>query len=128
MRIEVTYYADDGVEFDTEEECRAYEEEQNACFDSVMFFNEKFEWKKEPDASFIESDAVYFKVLNADKAERLFRWLYEWCGACFPENPLEDGHVYAYDDEDYHADNYWVDVTERFEKMRDIIQKAEGAE
>lgn len=125
MRIEVTYYAEDGKEFSSEEECRAYEREKMASFDSVMFFDDNFAWHKQPDIPFVESDAVYFKVVDASKAEILFDWLGELCGACFPEEPLKEGHIYVYDSEDPANDNYWVDYTKRLEETQKVVARIE---
>ena len=127
MRVEVTYYADDGKEFDNEKECREYEQSRFADFSSVMFFDEKFAVHPNPDIPFIESDAVYFKVLDAEKAARLFSWLYELCGACFPSGELKEGHVYMYDSEDYYSEDYWLDVTKRVEDLEGVLTKIEAA-
>lgn len=126
MRIETTYYADDGVAFCSEEDCLAYENRKKASFDSVMFFDERFVWHKNPDIPFIESDAVYLKVLDADDAKILFEYLYDVCGAIFPSNP-KTGHIYGYDGNADIMNNYWVDHTDAFKKVSEIIEKVEKA-
>lgn len=126
VRIETTYYADDGVAFDSKEDCLAYENRKKASFDSVMFFDQRFAWHKNPDIPFVESEAVYIKVVDADEAKILFEYLYDMCGALFPSKP-KTGHIYVYDSDDYDTDSYWADYTERLEKVSDVIEKIEKA-
>ena len=74
MRIETTYIADDGNEFDTEEECREYEDEFKQLMSSVQFFDEYFIKCHTPED--IESDAVYVYIRDSKKAEKLFDRLF----------------------------------------------------
>lgn len=128
MRVEMTYYADDGKEFDSREECLEYERQIKADFGSMMFFDGNLVWNKTADIPFIESEMMCFKVLDEVAANRLFRWLYTACGVCMPDSPVKQGHIYRYDERDGWADNYWLDVTERYEDLAKIIQKVESAE
>lgn len=70
MRIETTYIADDGTEFDTEEECREYEGEFKQLMSSVQFFDDNFIMRYTLED--IERDAVYAYIRDSKKAERLF--------------------------------------------------------
>ena len=76
MRTEIHYFADDETEFDTEEECRAYEEEFMDLLSSVQFFDENFITVRTVED--IETDAVFMYIKDSLKACDLFDRLCGW--------------------------------------------------
>ena len=120
MRIEVTYYADDGEEFDTEEACREYEERLKKDMSSVIFYDENKKVMKNPTIEDIEQDAFYLKVLNAEEATRLFDWLHYQISFDFVEQEVVKDHFYAWM-EDPHLDDGFRDITKRFEDLKNTI-------
>lgn len=130
MRIETKYFAFDETEFDTEEECLAYETEQTALWDSVVLLDEEFHGPKPGIGmlEFAEGFAIYVKVLDAEKAGNLFNWVYEYSGTPMPPvDMIYKGGVYKFDDD---APEDWVDLTELFHetaKELDSINKAVNA-
>lgn len=128
MRIETTYFAFDDTEFETEAECLAYEKKLDGMWDSVILLDEEFrtyEVAKISPMEFLESFALYIKVLDAEKAGELINWVYEQTGASMPPvDMIYTGGVYKFDDD---APEDWVDLTELFHetaKELDSINKA----
>ncbi len=117
MRIEITYFADDGEEFGTEEECREYEESLKTDLNSVIFFTEDHKLMKYPKLKDIEQEAYYLKVLDPEKAEKLFDWLhyqisFDWIAG----EPIKD-HYYRWNEADYCVNGY-VDFTKELEELQ----------
>ena len=131
MRIETTYFAFDDTEFETEAECLAYEKKLDGMWDSVILLDEEFrtyEVAKISPMEFLESFALYIKVLDAEKAGELINWVYEQTGASMPPvDMIYTGGVFKYD-ESVRED--WIDLTELFHetaKELDSINKAVNA-
>ena len=114
MRAETIWYADDDTEFYSEEECRAYEEQCKADFNSVLFFDENGKPNEKPVLNWIESESMYIYIKDADAAERLFAWLYEQCSFYAPEVEIKTGHVLAWNC----GDDSWHDMTVELEDMK----------
>ena len=124
MRIEIHYFADDDTEFDTEDECRAYEAGQQEDFKSVLFFDDAFNHLDKPSQTTFEC-AMYMKILNGDRASRLMRWQWGYYGVCMDGLPeaLQDGEIYYWDN-DYGA---WFNPVAKMEKYRSIVESIEKA-
>ena len=119
MRIEVTYFADDGEEFRTEEECREYEESLKMDLNSVIFFTEDHKLMKDPKLEDIEQEAYYLKVLDPEKAERLFDWLhyqisFDWIAG----KPIKDHYYRWIDSNRNYRDDGYVDFTKELEELQ----------
>lgn len=126
MRVETKYFAFDETEFETEEECAAYEKKLDELWDSVILLDEEFrtyeDAKMEP-LEFAESSAIYVKVLDADKAGELINWIYEYSGISMPPvDMLYTGGVFKFD---ANAREEWVDLTER---LREVTMEMESIE
>lgn len=117
MRIETTYFAFDDTEFDTEEECIAYETEQNALWDSVVLLDEEFHGPK-PGIGMLEfavGFAIYVKVIDVEKYGKLFNWVYEYSGTSMPPvDTIYTGGVFKYDES---VRENWIDLTERLREI-----------
>lgn len=118
MRIETTYFAFDDTEFETEAECIAYEKKLNNLWDSVVLIDEEFrtyEVAKISPMEFLESFALYIKVLDAEKAGELINWVYEQTGASMPPvDMIYTGGVFKYEES---ANEDWIDLTERLREV-----------
>ena len=122
MRKQITYIADDGEEFYSEEDCYAYEHRFDDANEAVIFLDDEFNiipFRLDE----VYEKFMYFVIRNEEKAHDLFLAIHEW-ERCF-EMPGEyhDGDFIAWD-----ADNYeYVDLrTQRDELDRKInaIEKA----
>ena len=124
MRIEVHYFADDDTEFDTEEECMAYEAKQMEDFKSVLFFDDAFNHLDIPSQNTFEC-AMYLKILNGERASRLMRWQWGYFGVNMDGLPesLQDGELYAWDN-DY---GEWYNPKAKLEKYRTVADAIEKA-
>ena len=121
MRVEITYYADDGEEFSTEEACLEYENRLKTDMGSVIFFDQDCNVMKDPVVTDIEQSAYYMKVLDAEKATRLIDWLsYQISFSFLPDTPIKN-HYYRWV-EDVRQDG-WKDFTEEFEVLKKMLAK-----
>lgn len=124
MRVEITYYADDGTEFGAEEECLAYEASLKADFDSVLLFDDAFNHlDKCCENTF--ACAWYIKVLDGEKALNLMKWANDHYGVCMDGLPdkLETDEIYAWDDDGFR----WyatVVLMKKYTAVVDAIEKA----
>lgn len=100
MKKVITWVADDGEEFATEEQCYAYEHRFDGALDSVIFLDDEFNvipW----DLEKIYDNFIYLAIRDEEKAHDLFWAIREW-ESCF-EIPkgYHTGDLLAWDgDED----------------------------
>ena len=127
MRKEITYYAFDDTEFDTEEECLEYEQNLRLDLSSVLLLNKKFEVIKLKNLSDLNaldedfSETFYIKILNVEIAERFFNWIILTVGMNmdgFPDE-LADGMFLAYDDDN----GAWFDPVACMKYYANIVDK-----
>lgn len=118
MRSETTYYAFDDTEFDSAAECLEYEEKLTQSMGSVAIFDADMCRLEEPSLMDIESDASFFVVLNAERAETLFDWLYEQIS--FGEvDDFSDGSVLRYSSET----GRWADLRDEVDSLNELIAR-----
>lgn len=124
MRIEYTYIADDGTEFDNEEECREYENRQKMNFESVVLFDDTFHRLTEPTSGTFEA-VWYMKILDGKKATDLIDWVNDQCGICMDGLPdkLKEGEIYAWDN----GYGTWYNPAELAKKYQDVVDAIEKA-
>ena len=123
MRIECTYIACDDTEFETEAECLAYERGIEDRLKAAVFYDDE---KKIVD---VENDgtgnAYYIRIVNANDAPSLLRWLYNYVGFDYPkDDDYTDGDLLVYDcDHDE-----WVNLTaqKKFIEKVEAMFKKEG--
>lgn len=114
MTIETTYIADDGTEFDTEEECLEYEDEFKRLMDSAQFFDDNFVTRHTLED--IEYDAVYVYIRDSKKAEKLFDRLYTLISFEPPSFvSYKSGDVLWYSD-----NGEWVNVNSEINRLTTI--------
>ena len=112
MTIEYTYIADDGTEFDNEEECQAYEDSIKHNLEGVVFFNDSKDILTELQD--IDYYTQFMLIVDPKKAKDLFDWLYDYCGFAKPECDLRKGDVLFYEDE-------WVSCSAEIEKCQSLL-------
>ena len=127
MRKEITYYAFDDTEFDTEEACLEYEQNLRLDLSSFLLLNKKFEaieLKNLSDLNALDkaiSETFYIKILNVEIAERFFNWIMLTVGMNmdgFPEE-FADGMWLAYDDDN----GVWFDPVACMKHYASIVDK-----
>ena len=99
MEIKTTYIADDGEEFETEEECRAYEEAWNPG-DAILFLDQDFQPLYLRDSVARFEWATYVFIKDAEKARKFFEVLNNECGYDVPDQ-IEDRRLYWWKDQEY---------------------------
>lgn len=115
MRKEVHYFADDDTEFDTEEECLAYERTFKDQLDAVLFFTDGFE--EVTDMCDIEGYGVYMLIKDRDKAECLFDRLGEYISFEKPDFGVSTGDVLQW------TDAGWESIKNRIEELQTVFYK-----
>lgn len=128
MRTETTYISDDGTEFESEEECRQYEENFYTDMSCVVFLDDEFRvigaapYDPSKKLFDIEDYAFYAYIKDAERAKALFGKLPWLISISIPECSYRDGDTLAIDD---HGD--WSNLkTEEYALMSRRI-KAESA-
>ena len=128
MRTETRYYAIDDTEFDSAEECLAYEAELKTQLDGFLLFDEHGQPLTFKDSTYREYDAIssYLRVIyivDADKAIHGLKWLSDQTGCYLPPlDELDSGQIW-YDDTDQWD---WVNLTERYNTCKSIIQSIQS--
>ena len=121
MTLEITYIADDGTEFDTEEECRAYENEFNDLLASVEFFDENFILIRKVED--VESDVTFMYIRDAKKAKKLFPRLCDYISFESPDYvAYETGDTLWFNDV-----GCWVNVDAEIKRLNTIRRTIIGS-
>ena len=118
MKKVVTWVAEDETEFDTEEECWAYEHRYDGVMDAAVFLDDEFN-VIEQDFEQIYKYFQYIAVKDAEKAKELFQALkdYEWCFV-IPEGYAE-GTILSWDGDD----ECYIDLQKRKQETDEQIAK-----
>ena len=115
MTTVTTYYSDDGIEFDSEEECRDYEETILHSKDAAVFFDESLKMMTCPVPEDVVNYAFWIYIKDAEKARHLFKWLDVQVGFELHIG-FKDGDILGYDE---NLSECWFNVRERsLELMR----------
>lgn len=107
------YVADDGTEFETERECREYEQGLDKIHSSMIMFDENFDKIDVANACHL-SNACYLYVKG--NAEKVGLYLEEWFG--FGEGIYKSG-MYIVDEEEAR----WNFIDNLIEQYRNNIEK-----
>ena len=114
MRSETTYYANDETEFDSEEECLAYEAALKNASKSVHFFDEHQARMSNATPEDVCNYSIYAKIIDAELAKKHFKWLYEFVGMTVPKIELHNGDVIKWDGE---SDD-WVNLSDHVKRLQ----------
>lgn len=125
MRVETTYYAFDEKEFDSKENCLAYEAMVLDKLKSVAFIDEDFDRIADyEDLAYIAESAPYIKILDGEKAEEFIEWLEEYTGVCFDGiEDIETGDIFVFD----MTPGAWYNLTDRISELKEMESKINEA-
>lgn len=117
------YIAEDGTEFEDEQECYAYETEQSAkkLKGKVVLLDAQF--RPIPLGSLADWDKTFFIFAKDVSALHELRAVWDWdlTGMCIPDCLMEDtAGLFAYD-EDYDT---WYHLGTHLQKVQSIADKA----
>ena len=117
MEIKNIYIADDGEEFEDEEECLAYEEQMKSI-DGVELFTYTFENCTGQGGIEAFEHASYMFIRDPDRAEKYFEYVqreggYDTPGYFVPRDCLQ------YDE----RSGSWIDMRDEIQKMQDNLTK-----
>lgn len=123
MRELHLYIAEDGTEFEDEQECYAYETEQSAkkLKGKVVLLDAQF--RPIPLGSLADWDKAFFIFTKDVSALHELRAVWDWdlTGMCIPDCLMEDtAGLFAYD-EDYDT---WYHLGAHLQKVQSIADKA----
>ena len=123
MRELHLYIADDGTEFEDEQECYAYETEQSAkkLKGKVVLLDAQF--RPIPLGSLADWDKTFFIFTKDVSALHELRAVWDWdlTGMCIPDCLMGDtAGLFAYE-EDYDT---WYHVGTRIQEIQSIADKA----
>lgn len=125
MRSVPKYYAVDETEFDTAEECLAYEAElHHRLNDVVIFFDSNRNILVDPTPDIVNDKAYYMYILNTAGCEDLFNWLIREVGFVGPACRFLQNEVLRWDNEE----EKWKNMTIEYRVLKtlheSIVSKA----
>lgn len=104
MTTKIIYIAEDGEEFETEEECLAYERNRDAS-GAILMFDSDRQILDDADSVKAFENAMYLYIINVERAKKFFDFVGEDYGYIVPDEVIEHG-LYAFDD-DPHCQSYY---------------------
>lgn len=116
MTIKNIYIADDGEEFETEEECLEYEE-QLRCIDGVDMFTYTFEKCNQGGLEAFEH-ATYMFISDPDRAEKYFEYVQREGGYDTPGYFIP-GDCLRYDE----RSDSWINMRDEIQELQDNLLK-----
>ena len=114
MTIKNIYIADDGEEFENEEDCLEYEE-QLRCIDGVDMFTYTFEKCNQGGIEAFEH-ATYMFICDPDKAEKYFGYV-QYAGGYDTPTGFVSGDCLRYDE----TTDSWINMRDEIKKMQDNL-------
>lgn len=136
MKTKVTYIANDGTEFENEEECLAYEKSFSEMNEFVQFFDQDFlpvEWN--PDDYERMWNRIYYIVIEPHREAEVKEWWENTFYAMLHVSPFDDlscdwsywlrtSHgdeptILAYD---FNDDDDWVILNKVYSKVHNTVK------
>jgi len=117
MTIRKIYIAEDGEEFESEDECLEYEKAFNPE-GAIVFYDEDLERVtsgRDPAETFELADHLY--ISNAEQAERFFNWIDEYYGMTVPDEVVA-GQVYSFDE----RNQQYFNLCDRIREMEHVLK------
>ncbi|GEM_PF-6215867 len=115
MTIKNIYIADDGEEFENEDDCLWYEEQLKAI-DGVDLFTYTFEKCNDLGGCDAYEHATYMFIRDPDKAEKYFQYILEQYGYDSPKD-LKPGDCFRLD---AHTEE-WVNMRDEIQELQDNL-------
>ena len=113
MEKKITYIAEDGEEFEDEEECLAYERLlQKVC--GVMAFDDDRNLVSSADD--VATTAQYYFITDAAEAKKSFDFISDYYGTDIPTE-LKDGDIFRYDSDRY----VWINVIDELSDLGKLV-------
>lgn len=128
MTTKTTYIANDGEEFETEEECLAYEKAMDPS-EGVVMFDSEYEILHGGVPAAMYEAAMYLYIINEKKATAFFNWIGVNTGYNTPSDYHTGDLLYYSDYHDYNKDDYSnldKDISELIKKKEILIGKIFG--
>ena len=123
MTIKKLYIAEDGEEFETEEECLEYEGKRDV-HDAILMFDSNRLPIVDTDSVTAFEDANYLYIIDAEKAKAFFDYVSDaYCLATPNLEEVEDHALFAYDYD--HSCQSYIDVDDKIadlEVLRDELR------
>lgn len=124
MEIKNIYIADDGEEFEDEEECLAYEEQMKSI-DGVELFTYTFENCTGQGGWNAYEHATYMFIRDPDKAKKYFQYILEQCGYDSPTD-CRPGDCFRLDE----RTGDWINMRDEIQELQDnllnLVRSAEA--
>lgn len=96
MRKQITYIADDGEEFASEEDCYAYEHRFDDAMNAAVFLDSKFNVIPF-DLEKVYVNSIYIVIRDEEKAKDLFWAIHEYEDLFEPPENYHNGDLIAWD-------------------------------
>lgn len=123
MTTKIIYIANDGEEFETSQECLEYERSMDPS-DCVLMFDEELNVLRDEDPGKNFEQSIYLYILNAEKAEKFFKWVDDNYGYSCPENPVNN-RLYSFNIHTQKYDDFEEFVEDLLMKRRYLLKKVE---
>lgn len=117
MEIKNIYIADDGEEFENEEDCIAYEEQMKSI-DGVELFTYTFENCTGQGGAEAFDHAIYIYIRDPDRAEKYFTYVQNQTGYEMPTNYVP-GDCLRYDENS----DAWINMRDEIQEKQDNLIK-----
>ena len=117
MNIEIHYFADDGTEFDTEQECLAYEAVFKEQLDAVVWMTDSI--RPCEDMEEVESLGTIMYIKDGEKANALFEHLGDYISFDKLEAPVHTGDILEW------GDDGWFNLRSRVLSLTKHIEEIE---
>lgn len=115
MTIKKLYIAEDGEEFETEEECLEYEGKRDVHDAIVMFASNRLPILNADSVTAFE-DSNYLYIINAEKAKAFFDYISDAYGLAAPNlEEVEDNALFAYDYD--HSCQSYINVDDKIAEL-----------
>lgn len=122
MKKVVTWIADDGEEFDTEEQCLAYEHRFDDALDAALFLDDDFNVIPF-NLERVYDSFQYIVIKDAEKARDLFWAIYNWENCFVIPKDYKDGDILSWNG-DCESYDFLYEERRKLNEKIDRIEKA----
>lgn len=122
MKKVVTWIADDGEEFATEEQCWAYEHRFDDALDAALFLDDDFNVIPF-NLERVYDSFQYIFIKDAEKARDLFWAIYNWESCFVIPKDYKNGDILSWDG-DHETYDFLYEERRKLNEKIDSIEKA----